>query len=99
MCYGIPDAYMELMFTIHVSLFFYCSIWIPVFGFKNFKTRYANVSCANKMSYLLTQLKLFSNVAFGLWWCHHVMVMSLTGYFPVLGGWVALLILMLDNVI
>jgi hypothetical protein len=51
------------------------------------------------MSYFLTRLKLFSNVASGLWWCHHVMVMFLMGYFPVLGGWVALLILMLDDVI
>jgi len=51
------------------------------------------------MSYLLIQLKLFSNVAFGLWWCHRVMVLSLTGYFPLLCGWVALLILMLDDVI
>jgi len=51
------------------------------------------------MSYLLTQLKLVSNVAFGLWWCHRVMVLFLTGYFPVLGGWVALLILLLDDVL
>jgi len=68
------------MFTIRVSLFSYCSIWIPVLELKTLKTRYANVSCAYKMSYLLTQLKLFSNVALGLWWCHHAMVMSLTGY-------------------
>jgi hypothetical protein len=93
MRYGIPDAYIAPMFTIHVSLFSYCSIWMPVLELKTLKTRYANVSCAYKMFYLLTRLKLFSNVVSGHWWCHHVMVMSLTGYFPVLGGWVALLIL------
>jgi hypothetical protein len=77
MHYGIPDAYTEPMFTTHVFLFSYCSIWIPVLELKTLKTCYANVSCAYNMSYLLTQLKFFSNVALGLWWCRHVMVMSL----------------------
>jgi len=29
MRYGIPDAYIKLMFAIHVSLFSYCSMWVP----------------------------------------------------------------------
>ena len=99
MRYGIPDAYIEPTLTIYASLFSYCSILIPVLELKTLKTRHANVSCAYKMPYLLTQLKFFNNVAFGLWWCHHVMLLSLTGYFPVLGGWAALLILMLDDII
>ena len=37
MRYGIPDAHAEPMFTIHVSLFSYCSSWIPVLELKNFK--------------------------------------------------------------
>jgi len=36
MRYGIPGAYIEPMFTIHVSLFSYCSIWIPVLELKTF---------------------------------------------------------------
>ena len=75
MRYGIPDAYTEPMFTIHVSLFSYCLIWIPVLELKTLKTRHANVSCAYKVPYLLTQFKFFNNVAFGLgdvtmlWFC------------------------------
>jgi len=38
MRYGISDADIEPMFTIHVSLFSYCSICIPVLELKNFKT-------------------------------------------------------------
>ena len=34
MHYGIPDAYIEPIFTIYVSLFSYCSIWIPVLELK-----------------------------------------------------------------
>ena len=37
MRYGIPDAYIEPMFTIHVSLFSYCSIWTPVLELKTLK--------------------------------------------------------------
>ena len=53
MRYGIPDAYIEPMFTVHVSLFSYCSIWTPVLELQTLKTRYANVSFAYEMSYLL----------------------------------------------
>ena len=50
MRYGIPDAYIEPVFTIHMSLFSYCSIWTSVLELKTLRTRYANVSCAYKMS-------------------------------------------------
>jgi len=45
-----------------------------------------NVEAWNKLiikfsasSWLILRNKLFFNVAFGLWWCH-IMIMSLTGY-------------------
>ena len=38
MRYGIPDAYIEPILTIHVSLFSYCSIWIPVLELKTSKS-------------------------------------------------------------
>jgi len=36
--YGIPDTYIEPVFTVHVSLFSYRSIWIPVLELKTLKT-------------------------------------------------------------
>ena len=37
MRYGIPEAYIKPIFTIHVSLFYYCSICMPVLELKKFK--------------------------------------------------------------
>ena len=92
---------LHTIYVCNTRVFLFLLLYLDICfrTLKTLKTSHANVSCVCKMSYLLTQLKLFSNVASGLWWYHHVTVMSLTGCFPVLGGWVALLILMLDDII
>jgi hypothetical protein len=38
MRYGISDANIQPVFTMHVSLFSYCSIWIHVLELKTLET-------------------------------------------------------------